>query len=377
MKDDVCLEILFFMTNQRWLVVISNHQQFELFKHIERENPDTTFDVLVDVSREGYYGRKIPDYPQIFINLKSNYRRLISEHVEWTRAKNCISRYHHLLTFTEGGCAEWIYLSAAKYYKIDSTCIQWSITWPKKFYDGNLSYKAWVLKKLKYKAVNTIRRVVGIKGRPMEYLGDGLADRVLTIGEFWTRQLKQNHKSLSEKFFTYGMPFKTITKIKPNRVVIILGAESGLGYTHASKFLEEISNLIDKLKYFIDEKYIISVRPHPRETKENMEMIQNICINFQCEINDSKVELDLSDVKAILIKRSTLGFQAVHNKIPLFVYGQPDQRGFDYARHGLGKDFETVEFNETNFEILCNEAPDADLSTYVRTTLDNALLMSI
>ena len=377
MNEDVCLGILFFMTDQRWLVIISNHQQFELLKHIEHENPDINFEVIVDVSRSGYYGNKIPDHSQISIDLKNKYRRLKSEYLEWYRANNCISRYNHVLTFTEGGCIEWIYLSAARHHKIHSTCIQWSITWPKKFYDDNLSYKKWVIKKFKYKAINTLRRAVGIKGHPMEYLGDGLAERVLTIGDFWTQQLISNHEKLSKKFFTYGMHFKAFAKVPPKRVVIILGAESGLGYTHASKFLEEISILIEKLKYFIDKKYIISVRPHPRETRENMAVIQKFCDGFQCEINDSSVELDLSDVKAVFVKRSTLGFQAAYNEIPLFVYGQIDQRGFDYAEHGLGKDFETVEINETDFEKLCNEALDAELSSYVRTNLDNALLRNI
>ena len=96
-------------------------------------------------------------------------------------------------------------------------------------------------------------------------------------------------------------------------------------------------------------------------------------------MEDAGKEIDLSNCKAVFVKRSTLGFQVIHNQCPLFVYGDAKKRGFDFALNSLGIDFEQLDQAQNSFQKSCEDSKSMtqNLSKFITSPPDIDVLRRI
>jgi len=135
------------------------------------------------------------------------------------------------IQFIEGSDIDWLVIGVLKENRIKTIVLQWAITWEPSYYD-NLHGKKSIIQVFKSKINIITRSLLGLNYPSMKYLGDGQADYLLTMGEFWTNQFLKYHNK-KNKFITIGNPrFLNLVKLREytdkKDILFITGAGTSL-----------------------------------------------------------------------------------------------------------------------------------------------------
>jgi len=229
------------------------------------------------------------------------------------------SLYHFYIKasiqFIEGGDIDWLVIGVFKENNIKTIVMQWAITWEPSYYDNLKQSKRINIRPI----INKIIKIMlGLNYPTMKYLGDGQADYLLTMGEFWTNQFLKYH-NYPDKFIATGNPrFLDLIDLKgyPNKqnILFITGAGTSLYGYSKNNHLKDIEEV-----YLAYQKSGIS-----NETqKATTELLKTTLIT--------------------IIIRSTVGLEALISGSKLIVYNNNKQLiGFNYAKHNLAKEAKNI-----------------------------------
>jgi len=257
------------------------------------------------------------------------------------------SLYHFYIKasiqFIEGGDIDWLVIGVFKENNIKTIVMQWAITWEPSYYDNLKQSKRINIRPI----INKIIKIMlGLNYPTMKYLGDGQADYLLTMGEFWTNQFLKYH-NYPDKFIATGNPrFLDLIDLKgyPNKqnILFITGAGTSLYGYSKNNHLKDIEEV-----YLAYQKSGISNRlvhkVHPRDIcKEEIINLSKNYKNIIVETQKATTELLKTTLITIII-RSTVGLEALISGSKLIVYNNNKQLiGFNYAKHNLAKEAKNI-----------------------------------
>ena len=271
-----------------------------------------------------------------------------------------------IITFTEGGSVEWLFLGVAREKGIKAITIQWAIVWEPYIYDAMHKRKP----RLAEKAIGRKRFILSLFGLNyprMKYYGDGNAERILTMGDFWTQQFKKVHPQLKEKFVTFGVPRFAKYRPQSEKEGYALFTSGAGAFLYDYKKEDHLSEIRDIYEAARKAGMRLLHKPHPRDPVKNdidalAAQYQNVSVTFE------NLDRLLPSANCLLTIRSTTGFEALLCGTPVIVYETGKQSiGFDYAAHGLASKAKSV---VELVNLLVNEPfmPSQDqVASYVQT----------
>ena len=241
--------------------------------------------------------------------------------------------------FTEGGTIEWFLIGVLKKMGVKTTVIQWAITWKPDIYKrlkghDKESFKA-VIKQLKKIIHCAFAAALNLPYQKMRFSGDGPADHILTMGEFWSRQFKSTHPKKKHKFSTFGNPrfahYKPINQ-KDNYILLTTGAGVSLYKDDAKARLKDFENIYEAAQ---EAGIKLIHKPHPRDPSySDIASLARKYSNITVSMND--VVSLIGKAKALITVRSTTGLEALLLHTPVIIFDKGDQiLGFDFAESGL------------------------------------------
>lgn len=274
------------------------------------------------------------DKNDIFSKHIVNYLKLKRILRDWIKKYDIISS----LQFIEGGYIDWLVIGVLKEHKIKTVVLQWAITGVPEFYKTYQNSFKIVIKKF-------LKKVLNINYPTMKYLGDGNADYLLTMGEFWTKQFLKHH-NYPHKFITTGNPrfleLTTLKNYKKDKVLFVTGAATSL-YSYAKeKHLQDIEEVYIAYKKS-GIKNIFIHKTHPRDIY--VEDIKKLADKYNILLETQKTTSEiLKDVYLTIVIRSTVGFEALISGSKLVVYNNGNQTfGFNFADHNLAKETKNID----------------------------------
>ncbi|GAB6045592.1 hypothetical protein JCM11957_11900 [Caminibacter profundus] len=195
---ETALPILNFLKDKYKFLGIFNFIDTKYSKGLEKylEKYENLFEEIFLIKDNNFFTKHITNYLKI--------KKIL---LKWLKEKNIISS----IQFIEGGYIDWLVIGVLKENNIKTIVLQWAITWEPSYYDKlrnkNITFIKQVIKKV-------IRKFLMIDYPTMKYLGDGNADYLLTMGEFWTKQFLKYH-NYPYKFIATGNPrFLKLTTLK-------------------------------------------------------------------------------------------------------------------------------------------------------------------
>lgn len=243
-----------------------------------------------------------------------------------------------VFAFTEGGRIEWLVLGLARRAQAQTYCIQWAITWKPEIYrrlraDRDL---------IKVVFLRLFMKLLGADFLRMKYLGDGGADVLLTLGDYFTRQFEGVHPTHVGKFKSFGQSsFVSLLDLreKPKRNVAVLttGAGTFLYSSSRDNHLADIRDIYEafSLARAQGSETILLHRPHPRDVC--LDDIKLLAEGYDgVEVTARPLAEILDGARYLVTIRSTSGFEALISGVPVFIYqsGRIDIP-FNFADEGL------------------------------------------
>jgi len=249
------------------------------------------------------------------------------------------SQVHALITFTEGGVSEWIALGVAGKLGIPKNCIQWAITW-EPFVYNELHKRDLSKPRARDLVISLIRSILGLSYKRMIYFGDGGADKIFVLGEYWRQQFIKHHNN-SQKFVVTGSPSFEVNGCdikKEKTVVLALGAGTSLYSDDTCKHLNKIEliySVFSELNSYTDYKLLHKIHPRDYNTEKISELAKKYPrVEVVDNSKDIKPVLDLSEI--LITVRSTAGLEGLVRKVKVIVFDDDNETiGFDYSKHCL------------------------------------------
>ena len=276
------------------------------------------------------------------------------------------------LQFIEGGDIDWLVIGILKEHNIKTVVLQWAITWEPMYYDRLRQNKSRI-SYVRSSIGKFVKTLLGINYPSMNYLGDGQADYLLTMGEFWTNQFLKYH-NYPHKFIATGNPrFLDLIDLKKysdkKDILFITGAGTSLYGYSKNDHLRDIDEVY--LAYEssqITNKLIHKI--HPRDKyKDEIFNLSKKYKNIIVETEQSTTEL-LKTVLLTIVIRSTVGLEALVAGSKLIVYNNKKQPiGFNYAKYRLAQESQNVE--ELSYLLKCLnriDTPAEDMIEYYLKT---------
>lgn len=244
------------------------------------------------------------------------------------------------IQFIEGADIDWLVIGLLREKDIRTVVLQWAITWEPIYYDE--------MKKNKFKAMlkrnlyKIFKVLLGLNYRTMQYLGDGNAKYLVTMGDFWTEQFSRHH-AYPNKFISVGNPrFLDLIKLRDiknkDKILFITGAGTSLYGYAKNKHLEDIKEIYEAYAKANCKNSLIH-KLHPRDKYvEEIILLSKQYSNIKIETKKSTSEL-LAHTLLTIIIRSTVGLEALIAGSKLVVYNNESQViGFNYAKYNLARE---------------------------------------
>jgi hypothetical protein len=327
---ETALPILYYLKDKYKFLAIFNFIDKEYSKGLENyfKKYRNLFEETFSITDDNFFTKNISNYLKV--------KKVLSN---WIKNNNIITSFQ----FIEGGYIDWLVIGILKENNIKTIVLQWAITWEPRYYDmlrsKNIIFIKQVIKKM-------IKKLLKIDYPTMKYLGNGNADYLLTMGEFWTQQFLKYH-NYPDKFITTGNPrFLKLTALKEfekKHILFVTGAGSKLYNYDKKKHLKDIEDVYLAFERSnINKKLIHKIHPRDVYINDILKLSKNFP-NVEVKTNGLMEDI-LKNIYLTIVIRSTVGFEALVAGSKLLVYNNSNQSiGFNYAKYNLAKEAKNIE----------------------------------
>lgn len=340
------------------IVAVSNKTQFETFLSLRTQLHNEGYKyryILIQTMTNPNYdaglAEAVEQHESLFINIiRIKKLPAVAHLLQMIFFKRRLTYYFQqpettlALTFSEGGAVDWIVIGLAKRWQTLSICMQWAITWPDALYEKlrqSPPHRTIGLSAIK----NIVKILLGFNFKKMTCFGNGNADVVLTMGDFWTQFLSEKYPLLArqEKFITLGHPawtrYKDISKRKDRKhLVFCTGAGPAIWNTSSEDHLNTIRAVYSACQPFLNTHQItLYHKPHPRD--KHHDAIRELSADYSnIVITTSSLYDVFSRSYRMITIRSTTGFEALLAGLDVIIFDDDTHDiGFDYSKHHLAK----------------------------------------